>query len=229
MIQTAAVRALPNRAALSDGVYDALRARIVDGGYGPDEPVRIDVVARELEVSQTPVREALARLEATGLVVRAALRGYRVAPLQSDEQIDDLIETRLAIEPLAAARTASVADPAVLEGLAETIRELGSVPTDRGREAMAAYWRWDERFHELLAEGSGNDYLLAAYRALGGHVQRFRLMGDSGITDATDAAREHAAILEAVVSGDAERAGAAMREHIEAVRDRSHRERTARR
>ena len=75
MNPTAAVRALPSRAALSDSVYDALRASIVDGGYGPDEPVRIDVVARELEVSQTPVREALARLEATGLVVRAALRG----------------------------------------------------------------------------------------------------------------------------------------------------------
>ncbi len=223
-----AVRTLPSRAALSDSVSAALRARIVDGSYGPGEPVRIDVVARELEVSQTPVREALARLEATGLVVREALRGYRVAPLQSDEQIDDLIQIRLAIEPLAAARTAAVADPAVLEALAETIRQLGEVPTDLGREATAAYWQWDERFHELLAEGSGNDYLLSAYRALGGHVQRFRLMGDSGVTDAVDAAREHAAILEAVVSGDADRAGAAMRAHIEAVRDRSHRERDAR-
>ncbi len=74
-----AVRTLPSRAALSDSVSAALRARIVDGSYGPGEPVRIDIVARELEVSQTPVREALARLEATGLVVREALRGYRVA------------------------------------------------------------------------------------------------------------------------------------------------------
>ncbi len=68
------------RQVLVDGVYDTLVAFLMSGTLAPGDPVGIDSLSRSLEVSPTPIREALARIEATGLVVREPLRGYRVAP-----------------------------------------------------------------------------------------------------------------------------------------------------
>src|SRR6476660_10157017 len=88
-----------SRQVLADHVYEALLVALMDGRLEAGTPVSIDGMARELDVSPTPVREALARLEATGMVRRTALRGYRVAPLFTADQIADLMDARLAIEP----------------------------------------------------------------------------------------------------------------------------------
>lgn len=83
---------------LRDDVYDALLDMLTSGSLEPDSPLTIDGLARFLAVSQTPVREALARLEDTGLVHRTANRGYRVAPPMSAAQMSELIEARLIME-----------------------------------------------------------------------------------------------------------------------------------
>ncbi|BDZ44548.1 GntR family transcriptional regulator [Naasia aerilata] len=67
-----------SRQVLADLVYDELFARLMDGRYPAGAPLAIDRIAAELAVSPTPVRESLARLEATGLVTRIALKGYAV-------------------------------------------------------------------------------------------------------------------------------------------------------
>ncbi|MGO4492762.1 GntR family transcriptional regulator, partial [Arthrobacter sp. 2YAF22_2] len=66
-----------SRQVLADHVYEALLIALMDGRLEAGTPVSIDGMARELDVSPTPVREALARLESTGMVLRTALRGYR--------------------------------------------------------------------------------------------------------------------------------------------------------
>lgn len=68
---------LLTRRALADQVYDRLIADLVDGRIEPDSAISIDGLARSLGVSQTPIREALGRLEATGLVTRLPFKGYR--------------------------------------------------------------------------------------------------------------------------------------------------------
>lgn len=68
---------LLKRHALADQVYDRLIADLVDGRLEPDSSISIDGLARTLGVSQTPIREALGRLEATGLVTRLPFKGYR--------------------------------------------------------------------------------------------------------------------------------------------------------
>ncbi len=87
------------RQVLADHVYDELMESLVDGRLEAGAPLNIDALSRELEVSQTPIREALARLEATGLVHRLALKGYRVAPLFTPEDLAHLTDARLLIEP----------------------------------------------------------------------------------------------------------------------------------
>lgn len=210
-----------SRQVLADHVYEELLAALMDGRLEAGTPVSIDGMARELEVSPTPVREALARLESTGMVRRTALRGYRVAPLFTPDELADLMDARLVIEPANAFMACSHADPKLTAELAKAIEDLRSAPRGPSFSEFRAYWEADERFHRLIAENADNQFLLSAYNALGGQVQRFRFFGGLGVTDADFAIAEHTEILKAFEAGDAELAREKMIEHIEGVKQRS--------
>ena len=90
--------AAPRRLVLADGTYDAIKAMILDHEISPGEHVGIDELARDLSVSQTPVREALARLEADGLVTKIPLRGYEATDLLSVQEVDELFQFRSLID-----------------------------------------------------------------------------------------------------------------------------------
>src|SRR3954467_4992197 len=70
---------LPQRQVLSDDVYETVKGLIMDSVVEPGTRLNIDALTRELGISQTPIRESLARLEADGLVIKEPLRGYRVS------------------------------------------------------------------------------------------------------------------------------------------------------
>src|SRR5690606_41447666 len=89
---------MPSRQVLADRVYEELLAALIDGRFEADAALSIDGIARDLGVSPTPVREALARVEHTGMVRRAALKGYRVAPLMTAEEHGQLVAVRKLIE-----------------------------------------------------------------------------------------------------------------------------------
>ncbi|MDQ0770483.1 DNA-binding GntR family transcriptional regulator [Pseudarthrobacter defluvii] len=210
-----------SRQVLADHVYEALLVALMDGRLEAGTPVSIDGMARELDVSPTPVREALARLEATGMVRRMALRGYRVAPLFSPEELADLMDARLVIEPANAFMACKHGDPQLTKQLEQAIEDLKAAPRGPSFAEFRAYWEADERFHRLIAEFANNQFLLSAYNALGGQVQRFRFFGGLGVTDADYAIAEHTEILKAFEVGDAERARQTMIDHIEGVKQRS--------
>lgn len=210
-----------SRQVLADHVYEALLVALMDGRLEAGTPVSIDGMARELDVSPTPVREALARLEATGMVRRAALRGYRVAPLFSPEELADLMDARLVIEPANAFMACKHADAQLTGQLEQAIEDLKAAPRGPSFAEFRAYWEADERFHRLIAESADNQFLLSAYNALGGQVQRFRFFGGLGVTDADYAISEHTEILKAFVAGNAELARQKMIDHIEGVKQRS--------
>ena len=210
-----------NRQVLADHVYTELLASLMDGRLAPGSAVSIDGTARDLDVSPTPVREALARLEHTGMVRRVALKGYRVAPVFTREDFAELMEARLAIEPVNARLACERMDQGGLAELKKAVEDLKSAPRGPAFAEFKDYLEADERFHQLIAQESGNQFMEAAYSALGGQIQRFRLFGGVGITDAESAIAEHRAVLDALLSGDADTAEAAMAEHIRQVRSRA--------
>jgi len=210
-----------SRQVLADHVYEALLIALMDGRLEAGTPVSIDGMARELDVSPTPVREALARLEATGMVRRTALRGYRVAPLFTAAELADLMDARLVIEPANAFMACGHADADLTAQLAQAIEDLKAAPRGPSFAEFRAYWEADERFHRLIAEHANNQFLLSAYNALGGQVQRFRFFGGLGVTDADYAIAEHTEILRAFEAGDPELARRKMIEHIDGVKQRS--------
>jgi DNA-binding GntR family transcriptional regulator len=208
-------RKAERRPPLADSLYGILRDQFIDGTRAAGEPLNIATLSRELDVSQTPIREALARLEATGLVQREALRGYRVAPLLSEDDLVSLRDARLVLEPALTRAAAAQVTPEFLAALLETIETLD----DASRSAADArtfprYRSADERFHLAIAKQSGNPFLTSAYAALGGQVQRFRLFAELGSSDAGDAADEHRRIYEALLDHDAELAAQRMSEHV---------------
>lgn len=221
MAMGSTIRGASARQVLADHVYDDLMLALVDGRLAADSPLNIDALAREMQISQTPIREALARLESTGLVVRAALRGYRVAPLFTTAELTELMEARELLEPENAFRACGLASKELLEQLEQSITDLRNAPVDGEGESIRLYWEADERFHRLIAENAGNRFLLSAYKALGGHVQRFRLFGGRVVSDAAHAIAEHGIILAAMRAGDAELARKSMHDHICGVRLRS--------
>src|SRR5690606_14118356 len=124
---------LLTRRALADQVYDRLIADLVDGRIEPDSAISIGGLARGLGVPQSPIREALGRLEATGLVTRLPFKGYRAAPPLSLEDLRQLSEARRVIEPANARLAAAAATAELCEALEGDVADLERAP--RGRRS----------------------------------------------------------------------------------------------
>ncbi|MFV2010458.1 MULTISPECIES: GntR family transcriptional regulator [unclassified Micromonospora] len=209
------------RLTLTDDVYETVRAQVMDHVVAPGARINIDALARDLRVSPTPVREALARLEADGLVRKRPLVGYTATPLLTRDEFDELVEMRLILETAAARRVAARsarAEPAAIDLLREAADLPGPVPGAQGYASIAAFTAQDARFHNLLAEQSGNRMLHDAVVRLRPHLHLFRLHFPP--THYRTSGAEHHRIVDAVASGDPDRAETAVREHLLAARQR---------
>jgi len=214
---------MANRIPLADRMYDLLLKQLMEGARLPGDALNISLLTREFNVSQTPLREALARLESSGLVHREALKGYFVAASFTPEEIVKLSEVRVLLEPAIARKAALQTTPDFISKLKGTVEVLLSVGdgADSSAEDFSKYWNADDRFHRLIAAQSNNPFFIRAYENLSLQVQRFRLFTNRGATSANMAGREHQDILTALACGDADTAASAARLHVESARDRA--------
>lgn len=204
-------------AALVDEVYEAILDRLMGLSIAPGSKITVDSLARELGVSQTPIREALSRLEAEGLVLKTHLVGYSAAPQLSATEVEHLFELRLLLEPAAAAKAAANIDEARLNALHDFQRDMKGL-RDTQFPAYGQFARKDAEFHSLIASASGNALLVEALVRLHSHIHIFRLVFHSRVT--SEAINEHAGILDALVNHGSKAAEDAMRAHILASRNR---------
>lgn len=204
------MKALALAPSLAEQVRDAILEEITSGRLRAGSRVIQEQVAQQLGVSRQPVQQALALLRNQGVLRDAPGRGLEVTPLQPDE-VQHIYELRAALEGLAARRAAECG--------AERAARQGPALIEAGRKAVAAgslprLVAADMRFHEFLYALSGNPLVAPALAAHWMQLQRAMgevLMRDERPRDIWD---QHAAILDAVAAGDAERAEAAAREHI---------------
>jgi DNA-binding GntR family transcriptional regulator len=206
------VDSLPRRAALSDDVYEALRGLLVSHGIAPGERVSIGAVARELAVSATPVREALARLESEGLVVKQAMKGYTTTPLLTLEELNDLYLLRTLIEPWAAGQAARFATAADRRRLSREVRLAERASHSDPIERFRTQADHDALFHNLVIQLSGSAQVEATFARTHCHLHIYRLHYSKNL--ASKALAEHRAIAKAIEAGNAETAEDAMREHL---------------
>jgi DNA-binding GntR family transcriptional regulator len=208
----------PARINVRESVFQSLKALLMDHDLEPGTRLSIDGLARQLDVSQTPVREALARCESEGLVVRRQNAGYLVAPLLDQAALDDLYDIRLLLEPAAAARAAQHATGAEVAAMRHALQQM--TPALRGDtyQAYHGFAELDAAFHNAIAEASRSPLIADTLRRFRAHTHSYRLYFRHGI--AGHAVGEHRAVLAAVRQKDPEAAAAAMRAHLETSRSR---------
>ncbi|WDQ99770.1 GntR family transcriptional regulator [Devosia sp. J2-20] len=217
-VPSAVAGLLRRPARLGDEVYSAIFARIMSLEIAPGTRISVDAVARQLGVSQTPIREALTRLEAEGLVIKTHLIGYSAAPQLSAAQLADLYELRLLLEPFTARRCAEIMPEPVIDHLASLCAEMETLSRSEGLDAYAQFAQLDMAFHDQLAASAGNGLVVEALSRLHTHVHLFRLVFNARATDT--ALAEHDAIVKAIGARDPDAAEAATRRHIIESRDR---------
>ena len=201
------------RACMHKRIRDVLVTRILDGTYPPEFRFKELTLAREFNVSQGPVREALRELEALKLVTSEHYRGTRVRGVDINE-MREAYELRAMIEAQAAELVAASHAPEVLEFLGQQLEEfrLAMEAGDDDRIAASAL-----RFHRRLVEASGNRTFLDTWDSFHWDVRArvtMRRMATHG-TDVAPAFARHVEILERLKAGDGPGAAAAVRSNFE--------------
>jgi DNA-binding GntR family transcriptional regulator len=212
------------RAGLRESVYESILEMLVEGQVEEGAPLRVEALAQLLEVSPTPVREALVQLESTGLVKYVANKGYTAAPhLSADEKVA-MMDARLVLEVAAVRRAAELGDPSVpshlrdvLEGQREAASRLEGTVGEQQKDALREFLKLDHSFHDGILHGCGNHFLFRLAATLDAQAQRMRQSFLNGIPDAEDVLGEHSAIAEAIAAGDPDAAERAMRDHLARV------------
>jgi DNA-binding GntR family transcriptional regulator len=202
---------------LTDRVYQILRDSILQGKFAPGQRVNLTSLARELKVSNTPVREAIARLQRLGLVDVVPYRGCYVQALNA-AQMGDIFDVRIALEELAARIAARRTTPELLRRMEATIHAYDTAYRDGD---MSAVIDADRAFHDTLVQASGNSVLLDMLPTLSGRTRLLIAMNAPrrGKPMHKTAVEGHRRILEALTEGDEDRAAQAVREELTRAKD----------
>lgn len=203
---------------LSGDVYEAIFAQLMSLRIPPGARITVDNLVREFNVSQTPIREALGRLEGEGLVVKQHLVGFRAAPQITRRRFDELYEMRLLLEPHAARAAVVALDQEKLAKLGEAAGVMARREGKDERARYSSFARQDAAFHDMILAIAGNELIRQTLAFQHTHFHIFRLMFHARVTE--EALDEHEAILAAFAAADADAAEKAMRIHIEHSRDR---------
>ena len=206
------------RTTLTEQTYELLKERILDQVLAPGTRLNIDALTRDLGVSSSPLREALARLEAERLVVSELYSGYTVAPEPTPRYLLDLIDFRLMLEGRSALAGAPRRDPSVLSDMRALVRQMGA--THKLGTRYKHYRRFvdaDIRFHQAIVRSGGNEVVTQAYSGMNAilHQARLYLHRSGGEARAAEVAQEHGAILRAFEAGDGDAASGALAAHLE--------------
>jgi DNA-binding GntR family transcriptional regulator len=192
----------------ADAVYQALRRGLITGDLAPGERLRSDALAAELRVSRTPVREALRKLEAEGLVQRSG--SSLLVRALSEQELTKVFYVREALEGMAARLAAENATPSEIAEIHELLEDMDAVWK---RGDIGALRRLTGDFHRLVCRASHNTRLLQSLNALldqARQIQTSTLYKEGRPAEALD---EHRNLLAAIEARDGARAETAARAH----------------
>jgi len=196
---------------LREVIRDAIRNRIFEGHYAPGARMVERDLAAEFKVSRLPVREALRMLQQEGLVTERATRGSVVTALE-EKDVDDLFDVRISLEVLACRLAAERATEEDLTKLRNLVEQADGA---LARGSLADAHRLNSEFHDELTRIADNTFLKSALEPLQSRMHwLFR-----HVRDLPELIKEHRELLDAIASGDPERAAQQSAHHIEKYRE----------
>ncbi|TAM66072.1 MAG: GntR family transcriptional regulator [Microbacteriaceae bacterium] len=196
---------------LADHAYQQLRDKLIMLDIRPGDPINDGLLAAELQIGRTPIREALKRLESDHLVVSYARRGT-FATIVDITELADVSEIRELLEPLAARRAARMSTAPMREQLrevAETIASIGSAPVNQ-RELM----RYDITTHRLIYRAAANRHLEDVLVRYDNLATRIWCLVLDKIPSMSGHITEHVQLLEAIADGDSDLAAQLSLAHV---------------
>jgi DNA-binding GntR family transcriptional regulator len=193
---------------LAEKAFGALHEAILTGRLSPGERLPIEELAEVLDMSAMPIREAVRRLDAAGLVENIPHRGARVTEL-SIEDLKEVYDARLALEPLTVQRAAENFTDEFAATASERLAALNRLPDDNSPATWAAH----TAFHFALYDAAGSNWFLRLIRPLWETSERYRLAAPVKRKLATRRG-EHELILQACIDHDGERAAVALYDHL---------------
>lgn len=199
------------RESIVDRVRQLVMERIIDGTYAPGTRLVEMQIARELNISQAPVREALCALEAARFVETEPYRGTRVRRV-GDRECREAYQVRAVLEELAV-RLGIVS---LRERLRELRAEADATLAAAKRGDVQRYLHHNVRFHQIIIEAADNAVLRHTWESLGFTVGA-RVRASRTSDDMVAVAREHRQIVEALARGDGKTTGRLLRRHAEVL------------
>ena len=200
---------------LREQAYEEIRGEMLHRRLAYDALASEREIAAALEMSRTPVREALAVLIATGVLEQTPQVGVKVRRINADQALRT-IRLRLGLEPVIVEEIASLPDAS----LDELYEAAGAAVEAYEEDNKIAFMLADTRLHRGLARIGGFTTSITGLQGLRDEVHLFRLDHPLSSTEMHDVIREHADLLDAIEARDKSRAEGAALQHLEATRAR---------
>ncbi len=197
------------RVRLADQVYDQIMQAIRDGVISADDRIVQEKLAEEFEISRTPIREALFRMEQEGILRVAGRGGFVIRKLGRDE-IAEIYDARCAIEGYSARLLAKMNDPKTTERLREAI----STAENLTESTVQAYFEANMAIHRAFVEATNNRFLLELFDNVWSRGSSFTLFASIKDVDLPKSLRGHMELVDAIETGKGSIAAEAMIEHI---------------
>ncbi|MCJ0764224.1 GntR family transcriptional regulator [Variovorax terrae] len=211
-------------AAASDKAYETLKQRVVGGTYAPGEQLKEERLARELNISRTPVRAALKRLVDDGLATADPNRGVRVAEW-TEFDIEETFDLRGLLEAHAAELAARRGEEALADRLDALNDEMGRAIAKGGAELAERLQKINSAFHWAILEGSGSPRLRSMLASLIDMPIVIRSHFISTRQDKLQSMQHHRDLAAAIRAGDGELARQVMQLHLRVAAHRFKRQR----
>jgi DNA-binding GntR family transcriptional regulator len=205
---------------LNETAYDIIREKILKGEFEPGSRLREDLLAEEISMSRTPVREAFNRLVADGLIINRARKGlYLFQP--KDHEIEDYIDIRTSLEKLSVEKCIANLTPQHKETLRNSLQEFKAALDNGDYEKCNVL---DADFHMTICTIANNPKLLALLKELSAFFQLARQTEKRTQPQEKNEQtfKEHSLIADAIFSGDVEAACRSMTRNIETMRINLH-------
>ncbi|MBR2513847.1 MAG: FCD domain-containing protein [Halomonas sp.] len=204
-------KAIPPVSTASSRIYETLRKDLVNGQFAAGEKLAINALKEQYQVGLSPLREALNKLAAYGLLIQENQRGFKV-PTLSRKELDDIAQMRLELEGMALERAIAQGDAAWeadLLGAAHRLKRA-DISLDKGEE-------WEQlhtQFHRTLVAPCGSVWLLRFIEQLHDQFDRYRRLGPKMPAIRQELDEQHHALVALALKRDSQAARQLMDEHI---------------
>ena len=193
-----------------DVAYEYLKEGILSGELKPGSPISEMAVAKDLEISRTPLREAMRELEREGLMVSYPDRGSFVTTVTPSE-VDEIYELRAMIECWCLKKGFDRLDRRELRYIKEDFR------TAYDMDDWELFHKADRKFHGMIVDSAASPRIRNFMNNLNAQTERIRRISARGVSRNEKSLKEHSAIIDAILDNDREAAERALKEHLSSV------------